>query len=163
MQSEQYDTMVTVSFGQQTKGCNTSLSLRCTADNFPSLAMKAWHLLTLIHTLSSRCEMRGDVTAPPYAACVVCLLGFKEVCFSAEQPVLFAFSWRLIYPRCLSCWCHSYTAAKELLTSTEAGRCAYVRSSACLCVCVWGREIETGMTRGCLKSERKHSRALSSH
>lgn len=27
----------------------------------------------------------------------------------------------------------------------------------------WGRGIETGMTRGCLKSERKHSPALSSH
>lgn len=87
-------------------------------------------------------------------------LGFKEVRFNAEQPVLFAFSWRLIYLWCFSCLCHSYTAAKEMLTSTEAGRCA---DDLSLSVCFWGREIETGMTHGCLKSERKHSPALSSH
>lgn len=65
---------------------------------------------------------------------------FKEACFSTKQPVLFAFSWRLIYSRCLSCLRHSRTAAKQLLTSTEAGRCAYVYSSALacayLCACV---------------------------
>lgn len=40
MQSEQYDKIVTDSFGQYTKGYNTLLSKWYTADNFPSLSWR---------------------------------------------------------------------------------------------------------------------------
>lgn len=128
------------------------------------LSQKARHLLTLIHTLYPVLwnERWRDCAAARHACSLS--LGFKGARLTAVQPVPFTFSWRLICPRCLSCLRHSYTAAKELLTSTGGKVCACALiSEGCARVCVWGREIETGMTRGCLKSERKHSPALSSH
>lgn len=120
MQSEQKTTLPDC-FGQHTKGYNTSLSLCCTPDNFTLLLLFfAWMLGTL-SLWSSLLPLVVKWDLMWARCCTPCLrLSFKELRnLSCSLSLL-----NLIYQLCLSCRWHSYTAAKELLTSAGRRACA---------------------------------------
>lgn len=145
-------TMLPDSFGQHTKGYNTSLSPCCTPHNFTLFFFILHECLAPSH-FDPACflSLWNETWCERVVARRVCAWALKNW---GTCPVRFPFK--------------SHLPALPLMSVTllhhSKGAADFCRQEGCACdVFVLFRERETETRRGRLKTERKHSPALASH